>query len=144
MKTEKLKSQNSIFARGRNTLIVWMSGCLIRSWRSDFIFIDRFSTSLNTLDTGKGLWSRDFSECLNTTNCIWSVCLLSMCAWLHSKQMPEIAFLQDFQFKSHKNALSHGMALCNKMVSSGKLQSWKQMFFPLDWFKSSKNRWVVI
>jgi hypothetical protein len=56
------------------------------------------------------VWKGLFQNAQETTGCIWLACLLSILTRPYYEEIPEIAFLQDFQYRNHKNALPHGMA----------------------------------
>lgn len=57
--------------------------------------------------------------------------LFPILAWLHYEKMPEIAFLQDFQYRNHKNALSHDMATVQQYGVIWKITVLETNIFPL-------------
>lgn len=137
-KTTKLDVQNYFYER----IITWKSRCLTRPrfgiWPG-LIFPPPtpHHPSHSTLHT---LRSPIFKKCCvkgtflkrrETTSSIWLACLFPILAWLHYEKMPEIAFLQDFQYRNHKNALSHGMATVQQYGVIWKITVLETNIFPL-------------
>lgn len=123
------------------TIIAWKSRCLTRlllwdlTWTNISTPYPSSCIPLNTSYTEKShekcYDEGTFLKCQKTTNWIWLACLFPILPWLHDEKMPETAFLQDFQYRNHKNALSHGMATVQQYGIIWKITVLETNIFPL-------------